>query len=114
MMKHFSTDLHYTRKRLPWLLVNLISAFLASFTVDMFSSTISKVVALASIAFHSGMGGNAGTQSLAVTIRAIALDEDDEAAFVVILKYLLTGLINGTTIGITCGAIVYVMFEYIY
>lgn len=111
-----STDLYsIIRKRLPWLLVNLISAFLASFTVDMFSSTISKVVALASIMpIVSGMGGNAGTQSLAVTIRAIALDEDDEAAFVVILKYLLTGLINGTIIGTTCGAIVYIMFGNIY
>lgn len=96
-------------------MLNLISAFLASFTVDIFSSTISKVVALASIMpIVSGMGGNAGTQSLSVTIRAIALDEDDESSFLVITKYLLTGLINGAIIGTVCGSIVYLMFGNIY
>lgn len=100
------------KKRLPWLLINLLTAFLASFTVGLFSSTIDKVVALAAaMPIVSGMGGNAGTQSLAVTIRSIALGEQENSDNLSIsIKYILVGLINGILLGVVCGFIVYFMF----
>lgn len=103
-------------KRLPWLIINLATAFLASFTVSLFSSTIDKVVILASaMPIVSGMGGNAGTQSLAVTIRSIALAEnDDDGAIKVSLKYILLGFINGIVLGIICAAIVYLIYGSFY
>ncbi len=96
------------KKRLPWLLINLVTAFLASFTVGLFSKTIDTVVALAvAMPIVSGMGGNAGTQSLAVTIRSIALGEyyEDEN-FEVSIRYVFLGFLNG----IICGIIIYFMF----
>ena len=56
--------------RLPWLLVNLLTAFLASATIKVFESTIAQVVALSSImSIITGMGGNAGTQTISIIIR---------------------------------------------
>lgn len=100
------------KKRLPWLLINLVTAFLASFTVGLFSKTIDTVVALAvAMPIVSGMGGNAGTQSLAVTIRSIALGEyyEDEN-FEVSIRYIFLGFLNGIVLGIICGIIIYFMF----
>lgn len=104
------------KKRLPWLMINLITAFLASFTVGLFSSTIDKVVALAvSMPIVSGMGGNAGTQSLAVTIRSIALGEyENDENLQVSLKYVALGFINGILLGVVCGTIIYFMFGKVY
>lgn len=104
------------KKRLPWLLINLVTAILASFTVGLFSKTIDTVVALAvAMPIVSGMGGNAGTQSLAVTIRSIALGEYDEGENLEIsLKYIILGLINGTVLGIICAIIIYFMFGNVY
>lgn len=100
------------KKRLPWLLINLFTAFLASFTVGLFSGTIDKVVALAAaMPIVSGMGGNAGTQSLAVTIRSIALGEyENNENLRISIKYILVGLINGLILGLVCGFIIYFMF----
>lgn len=100
------------KKRLPWLLINLLTAFSVSFTVGLFSKTIDKVVVLAAVMpIVSGMGGNIGTQSLAVTIRSIALDDDIEEKFKTSLKYILIGLINGIVLGILCGSIVYYIYR---
>jgi len=64
------------RKRLPWLLVNLVTAFLAASVVGLFSGTIEAVVALAIyMPVVAGMGGNAATQTLTVIVRGIALGE---------------------------------------
>src|SRR5215213_430051 len=64
------------RKRLPWLAVNLATAFLAAFVVGLFEATIDKVVALAVfMPIVAGMGGNAATQTLTVVVRGIALGE---------------------------------------
>lgn len=103
------------QNRLPWLLINLITAFLASFTVGLFSQTIDKVVALAVVMpIVSGMGGNAGTQALTVTIRGIALDNLNDEKLKTILKYTFIGIFNGTVLGIICGGIIYVMYHNIY
>jgi magnesium transporter len=91
------------RKRLPWLMVNLCTAFLAASVVGMFKGTIDKVIALAIyMPVVAGMGGNAATQTLTVIVRGIALGEltwsnTRQALF----KEAAVGIGNG----IACGAI---------
>jgi magnesium transporter len=91
------------RKRLPWLLVNLATAFLAASVVGLFKNTIDKVVALAIyMPVVAGMGGNAATQTLTVIVRGIALGEltwgnTRQALF----KEAAVGIGNG----IACGVI---------
>src|SRR4029453_19366100 len=64
------------RRRLPWLLINLVTAFIAASVVGLFSGTINEVVALATfMPVVAGMGGNAATQTLAVIVRGLALGE---------------------------------------
>lgn len=71
-----STVLESVKLRLPWLLINLVTAFLASSVVSLFEDTISQVVALAAaMPIVAGMGGNAGTQTLAVVVRGLALGD---------------------------------------
>lgn len=103
-------------KRLPWLLINLCMAFISSSTVGLFSATIDKVVALAvAMPIVSGIGGNTGTQSLALTIRAIALDNINyDKKFKLILKYLFVGMVNGSVLGFFASIIVYVLFNNAY
>lgn len=90
------------KSRLPWLLINLVTAILAGATVGLFSDTIDKVVILA--AFNpiiAGMGGNAGTQGLTLIVRGIALGElTKENAKRVCLKEIKVGVINGLAIGL--------------
>ncbi|MBL4930513.1 magnesium transporter [Clostridium paridis] len=90
------------KSRLPWLFVNLITAILAGATVNIFNGTIDRVVILASfMPIVAGMGGNAGTQSLTLIVRGIALGElTGENARRVFLKEALTGVINGAAIGV--------------
>lgn len=91
------------RKRLPWLMVNLATAFLAASVVGLFSDTIDHVVALAIyMPVVAGMGGNAATQTLTVIVRGIALGEltwsnSRKALF----KEAAVGIGNG----MACGAI---------
>src|SRR5665648_900192 len=95
------------KSRLPWLSVNLVTAILARATVGLFSDTIDKVVILA--AFNpiiAGMGGNAGTQSLTLIVRGIALGQfTKENAKRIFRKEILVGLINGLSIGILIAVI---------
>ncbi|WP_160680331.1 magnesium transporter [Clostridium sp. C8-1-8] len=90
------------KSRLPWLLVNLVTAIIAGATVGLFSSTIDKLVILATFnPIIAGMGGNAGTQSLTLIVRGIALGElSKENAKRVFLKEVIAGLINGIAIGV--------------
>ncbi|MDD7796253.1 magnesium transporter [Clostridium sp. 'White wine YQ'] len=90
------------KSRLPWLFVNLITAILAGATVNIFNGTIDRVVILASfMPIVAGMGGNAGTQSLTLIVRGIALGElTGENARRVFFKEVLTGLVNGAAIGV--------------
>ena len=61
------------RMRLPWLLINLVTAFLASFVVNLFQNTIQQVVALSAVmTIISGMGGNAGTQTMSILVRTLS------------------------------------------
>ena len=95
------------RRRLPWLLVNLATAFLAASVVRLFTNTINEVVALAAfMPVVAGMGGNAATQTLAVVVRGIALGELTWGnARQAVVKEGLVGLGNGLANGLV-GAVV--------
>lgn len=104
------------KMRLPWLMVNLVTAFLASFTVSMFEGTIDKVTALAAaMPIVAGMGGNAGSQELSIIVRSIALGEASlQENWTLIFKKALLGIINGAIIGLFAGIILYFMYGNIY
>ncbi|MFW6306521.1 MAG: magnesium transporter [Bacillota bacterium] len=100
------------KRRLPWLFVNLGTAFLAAFTVGLFEDIIAQVVALAAaMPIVAGMGGNAGTQTLSVVIRGIALGEvDSNESWKLVIKEGFVGLINGIFIGMITGIILYFIY----
>ena len=102
--------------RLPWLFVNLITAFLASMTVKSFESTIAQVVALSSImSIITGMGGNAGTQTVSIIIRNIAMGKVElKDAWKLLGKQIFLGLINGAVIGLVTGIIVSIIYGNMY
>lgn len=106
------TVLETVRSRFPWLLVNLGTAILASIVISAFSEAISKVVALAVLApIVASMGGNAGTQGLAVAVRAIASRDISSAnAKRVVLRETMTGLVNGLIFAIIMGPIAFLWF----
>ncbi|MQM72655.1 magnesium transporter [uncultured Pseudoramibacter sp.] len=96
------------KRRLPWLIVNLVTAFIAASAISLFEGVIEQVVALSSImTIISGMGGNAGSQTLSVAIRGITLGEinlkDD---WKLVFKEILLGLLDGALIGLITGIIV--------
>ncbi|MGN0362168.1 MAG: magnesium transporter [Bilifractor sp.] len=104
------------RFRLPWLLVNLATAFLASFTVKAFESTINKVVALSAImTIVSGMGGNAGTQTMSVLVRELSHNKITVMEAVKgFFKEILLGIIDGAVNGVVTGVIVTLIYGNFY
>ena len=96
------------RMRLPWLLVNLLTAFLASFTVKIFEGTIEKVVALsATMTIVSGMGGNAGTQTMSVMVRELAKGEIElKENWKALVKEIMLGMVDGAACGLVTGVVV--------
>jgi magnesium transporter len=96
------------RMRFPWLAVNLVTAFLASWVVSRFEGTIQRWSALAVfMPIVAGMGGNAGTQTLTVFVRGLALGEVDwRSGQHPVLKQMLVGFANGTAIGLLTVLIV--------
>lgn len=94
------------RRRLPWLYVNLFTAFLAAGVISLFQQTIERLAVLA--AFQSivaGQGGNAGTQALTVVVRSLALGEIElRDAWRILLKELAVGALNGLAVGAAVGA----------
>jgi magnesium transporter len=99
--------------RFRWLFVNLLTAFLAAGVVSLFGATIEKVVALAILMpIVAGMGGNAGTQALAVAVRAIALRElSGTNAARAVFKEALVGFINGCLFAFLVGVIAASWFQ---
>src|SRR5690606_3780323 len=97
------------RSRVPWLMVNLITAFIAASVISLFDATIEQVVALAVLMpIVAGMGGNAGSQTMTVTVRALATgDLDIYNAGRIIRREMGVGILNGavfaTLIGLTAG-----------
>ena len=89
------------KSRLPWLVLNLGTAFLAASIIRYFDATIASMGVLAGyMVIIAGMGGNAATQALAVTVRRISLNDlTDNQAYRTVLKEFTVGLINGAAIG---------------
>ncbi len=101
-----------TRQRFPWLAVNLVTAILASMVISLFEDTITGLVALAVLMpIVASMGGNAGTQSLTVAVRALATRDLTTAnVWRVIKKEALVGLINGMIFAVVMGIVGVVWF----
>jgi magnesium transporter len=104
--------LEIARSRVPWLVVNLGTAILASLVIKQFDATIEQMVALAVLMpIVASMGGNAGTQTMTVTVRALATDRLGQAnARRVIFREAAVGLINGIVLSIIMAAVVVLWF----
>lgn len=98
------------KKRLPWLEINLATAFLAAFVVGLFEDTISKITALAIfLPVVAGQSGNTGSQALAVTMRGLALREiRTKHWFRIVRKECSVGFINGCAVAVTTSLAAYV------
>jgi len=101
------------RLRFPWLAVNLATAILASFVIGLFSATIESIVALAILMpIVASMGGNAGTQTLTVAVRALATrDLTSSNAFRIIRREALVGLGNGLVFAVVIGLVGWAWFS---
>jgi len=97
------------RKRLPWLSINLVTAFMAASVVALFEGTIERITALAVfMPIVAGMGGNAATQTLTVIVRGIALGELTWSnARKALLKESIVGIGNGVILGLVAAAVVW-------
>lgn len=106
----YSSPVTSVRKRFPWLLVNLATAMLAATVVAYYEPTIARFSYLAVfLPVVAGMGGNAGTQTLTVIVRGLALGEVSWSnARAALLKEMLVGIANGIAIGILAGVVAYV------
>jgi magnesium transporter len=102
-----------TKRRFNWLLLNLFTALLATWVISKFGASIEKMVALAFLMpIVASMGGNAGMQTLAVTIRALATKELSSTNFSkVVTKEFVIGILNGIIFALITGAIVQLWFN---
>ena len=104
-----------TKRRFNWLLINLATALLASWVISIFGAEIEKVVALAFLMpIVASMGGNAGMQTLAVTIRAIATKELSSSNINQIIgKEFFIGVLNGIIFAVITAVVVHLWFKQI-
>ena len=104
-----SSAMFSVKRRLPWLHINLLTAFLAAAVVGMFESLIAQFTALAVLLpVVAGQSGNAGSQALAVTMRGLALREVGTREWRKVLwKELQVGVVDGFALAITCGVAVF-------
>ena len=102
-----------TKRRFNWLLLNLLTALLATWVISKFGATIEQMVALAFLMpIVASMGGNAGMQTLAVTIRALATKELSSSNIgKIITKEFFIGILNGIIFAIITGAVVQLWFK---
>ena len=100
------------RSRATWLVVNLVTAVLASIVIGFFDATIEQMVALAVLMpIVASMGGNAGTQTMTITVRALALRELDRRRMIRLIgREMTVGLINGLLFAVLIGAVTAVRF----
>ena len=101
-----------TKQRLPWLAVNLVTAIAASLVIAQFEVAIAQLVALAVLMpIVASMGGNAGTQSLTVAVRAIATrDLTGSNVWRVIRRECLVGLVNGVIFAVIMAIVGFIWF----
>lgn len=106
------TVLQTAQSRVPWLIVNLGTAVLASVVIQQFDATIAQMVALAVLMpVVASIGGNAGTQTMTVTVRALATNKLGAAnARRIISRETAVGLINGLVLSLIMGGIVFLWF----
>ena len=104
--------LQSSAKRFAWLLVNLVTAALASLVISMFDATIEQMVALAVLMpIVASMGGNAGTQTLTITVRALATKElTSYNTMRAIRNELLVGVLNGFLFALLAGVATVIIF----
>ena len=102
-----------TKRRFNWLLLNLFTALLATWVISKFGATIEQMVALAFLMpIVASMGGNAGMQTLAVTVRAIATKELSSENFTkIVSKEFVIGVLNGIIFAIITGIVVQLWFK---
>ncbi|MDB5505751.1 MAG: mgtE [Devosia sp.] len=100
------------RSRVTWLVVNLVTAILASLVIGLFDATLEQMVALAVLMpIVASMGGNAGTQTMTVTVRALAMRElDSRKIRRLIIREMLVGVLNGGIFAVLIGLITAVRF----
>lgn len=93
------------RRRLPWLYVNVLGSFVAAWVISQFQGTIERVAILAAFqAIVAGQGGNAGTQTLTIVARSLALsDISFKDVRRVLLKEMAVGVLNGIGVGLLVG-----------
>jgi magnesium transporter len=93
------------RRRLPWLYINLLTAFVAAWVVSLFQSTIAQVAILAALqSIVAGQGGNAATQVITIMVRGIAMgDIDRHNALKALSKETLQGLLQGLAVAAVVG-----------
>jgi magnesium transporter len=98
------------KSRLPWLVINLATGFLAAAVIKHYPTVQVAIPAIvAYMTIVTGMGGNAATQALAVTVRRISLNDlTDNQAYRTVLKELSVGMINGAINGVIVGAFAYI------
>lgn len=101
------TTVDTVRSRVPWLAVNLVTAVLVSLVIGMFNATIEQMVALAVLMpIVASMGGNAGAQTMTVTVRALAMRELDGGRLKrLIRREMVVGLVNGVIFAILIGIV---------
>ena len=104
------------RKRLPWMLLNLVTAFAAGAIVGLFESTLEQMVGLVIfLPVVAGIGGNGGIQTLTVITRAIALGEIEfSSGLRAVGKEMTVGLVIGSAAGVISGAIAYWLHGNVY
>ena len=109
----YSAVLETVRGRFSWLVLNLLTAIVASVVIGWFQPTIERLVALAVLMpIVASMGGNAGTQTLTVAVRGLATkDLDASNASRIVGKEVLAGLVNGTLFAILTAVVVYFWFD---
>lgn len=108
----FSPITYSLRKRLPWLHVNLATAFLAAAVVALFEDTIARFTVLAVfLPVVAGQGGNAGAQSLAIVMRGLFMREIPRSRWrKLVLKEMALGAITGTVTGVVTGIVAWIWF----
>ncbi len=101
------------KSRFSWLAVNLVTAILASMVIGLFDATIEQIVALAILMpIVASMGGNAGTQTLTIAVRALATNDLSRTNMMrMIGKETLVGLLNGIAFAIIVAAVTYFWFQ---
>ncbi|WP_108398562.1 magnesium transporter [Devosia submarina] len=101
------------RSRVPWLVVNLVTALAVSFVIGLFDATIEQMVSLAVLMpIVASMGGNAGTQTMTVTVRALAMRElDGRRLRRLVTREMIVGFANGVIFAVLIGIVTWLRFS---